>query len=274
MATKKHTAAPVAAALTAALLAACTSADEETNRATPETSEEASDEERATTAESTESTESTQNTEIADITEITTDITTPWGLAFLPDGTALVSSRDTYELRRVDPATGEHESVGTVEGSQAAGDSGLMGLAASPEIAEDRTVFAYVTVGEVNQVVALEFDADFGSFEQTRVVLDGIPAGGSRHNGGRITIGPDGALWITTGDAGEPSRAPDPDSLNGKILRVLPDGGIPDDNPGDGPIFSSGHRNVQGITFGPDGTVYASEFGENTEDEVNVLLPG
>jgi glucose/arabinose dehydrogenase len=111
------------------------------------------------------------------------------------------------------------------------------------------------------------------SFAQTRVVLDGIAAGRG-HQGGRLAFDAHGNLWVTTGDANNPALSPDPDSLNGKILRILPDGSIPGGNPGDSPIFSIGHRNVQGITFGPDGTVYASEFGERAQDEVNVILAG
>lgn len=211
---------------------------------------------------------------VASVTELATDLDTPWGLTFLPDGSGLIGSRNTYELRRIDPDTGEHASVGVVDGASSSSDGGLLGLAASPTIEEDHTVYAYVTTAEDNRVVALEFDDTYTSFQQARVVLSGIQVGPSRHQGGRLAFDADGALWITTGDAGEPALAPDPGTLNGKILRILPDGSIPADNPGDGPIYSSGHRNVQGITFGPDGTVYASEFGDQTEDEVNVILPG
>jgi len=105
------------------------------------------------------------------------------------------------------------------------------------------------------------------------VLLDGIQTA-DRHHGGRLAIGPDGHLWIGTGDAFEPANAADDGSLNGKILRIALDGSIPDDNPGDSPIYSRGHRNVQGIAFGPDGTPYASELGHRTWDEVNVLQPG
>lgn len=208
------------------------------------------------------------------VTELATGLDTPWGLTFLPDGSALVSSRDTFEIRRVDPGTGDHRSVGRVDGAAAAPDSGLLGLAASPDVARDRTVYAFVSTTSDNRVVALEFDPQFRSFTQVRVVLEGIRAGTDRHQGGRLAFDSAGALWITTGDANDPSLAPDPDSLNGKILRIHPDGTVPPDNPADGPVYSTGHRNVQGITFGPDGTVYSSEFGDQEQDEVNVVLPG
>jgi glucose/arabinose dehydrogenase len=208
------------------------------------------------------------------VTELATGLDTPWGLTFLPDGSALVSSRDTFEIRRVDPGTGEHRSVGRVDGAAAAPDSGLLGLAASPDVARDRTVYAFVSTASDNRVVALGFDRDFRSFTQVRVVLDGIRVGTDRHQGGRLAFDEAGALWITTGDANEPPLATDAGSLNGKILRIHPDGTIPSDNPADGPVYSTGHRNVQGITFGPDGTVYSSEFGDQEQDEVNVITPG
>ncbi|WP_275006195.1 PQQ-dependent sugar dehydrogenase [Promicromonospora iranensis] len=208
------------------------------------------------------------------VTELATGLDTPWGLTFLPDGSALVSSRNTFEIRRVDPGTGDHRSVGQVDGAATAPDSGLLGLAASPDIARDRTVYAFVSTASDNRVVALELDSEFGSFTQARVVLDGIRLGTGRHQGGRLAFDRTGALWITTGDADEPALAPDPDSLNGKILRIRPDGTVPSDNPSDSPVYTTGHRNVQGITFGPDGTAYSSEFGDQEQDEVNVIVPG
>jgi glucose/arabinose dehydrogenase len=208
------------------------------------------------------------------VTELATGLDTPWGLTFLPDGSALVSSRNTFEIRRVDPGTGDHRSVGQVDGAATAPDSGLLGLAASPDIARDRTVYAFVSTASDNRVVALELDSEFSSFTQARVVLDGIRLGTGRHQGGRLAFDRTGALWITTGDADEPALAPDPDSLNGKILRIRPDGTVPSDNPSDSPVYTTGHRNVQGITFGPDGTAYSSEFGDQEQDEVNVIAPG
>lgn len=208
------------------------------------------------------------------VTELATGLDTPWGLTFLPDGSALVSSRDTFEIRRVDPETGDHHAVGRVDGVATAPDSGLLGLAASPDVARDRTVYAFVSTASDNRVVALELDPELTSFTRSRVVLDGIRVGTDRHQGGRLAFDDTGALWITTGDANDPSLASDPDSLNGKILRIRPDGTVPPDNPSGSPVYSTGHRNVQGITFGPDGTVYSSEFGDQEQDEVNVITPG
>ncbi|TDC69130.1 PQQ-dependent sugar dehydrogenase [Actinomadura sp. GC306] len=208
------------------------------------------------------------------VSEVVTGLDMPWGLAFLPDGSALVSGRASGEIRHVPAAGGRAELVGEVSGVQVSAEGGLLGLAVSPDFAEDRTVYAYVSGPPTNRVVALRVAEDLRSFRQERVVLDGIQTA-DRHHGGRLRFGPEGNLWIGTGDAFEPENAADEGSLNGKILRIRPDGSIPDDNPTPGsPIFSSGHRNVQGIAFGPDGTAYASELGHRTWDELNVLRPG
>lgn len=205
--------------------------------------------------------------------ELTTALDAPWGLAFLPDGSALVSSRLTAEIRRVPPGGGEAELVGVVPGVETSSEGGLLGLATSPDFMTDRTVFAYISGSPSNRVAALRIGGDFDSVTEERVLLDGIETA-DRHHGGRLRIGPDGHLWIGTGDAFDPANAAAADSLNGKILRIGLDGSIPEDNPAGTAIYSSGHRNVQGITFGPDGTVYASELGHRTWDEVNVLEAG
>jgi glucose/arabinose dehydrogenase len=208
-----------------------------------------------------------------ELTELTTGLEAPWGLTFLPDGSALLSERLTARVLRVPADGGPPEVVGVVPDVETSSEGGLLGLVASPDFATDRTVFAYVSGSPTNRVVALEIGQDFGSLEIDRVLLDGIETA-DRHHGGRLRIGPDGHLWIGTGDAFLPENAADDSSLNGKILRIALDGSIPDDNPSGTAVYSSGHRNVQGITFGPDGTVYASELGHRTWDEVNVLRPG
>ncbi|XRQ05126.1 PQQ-dependent sugar dehydrogenase [Actinomadura welshii] len=209
-----------------------------------------------------------------EVTELVIGLNMPWGLAFLPDGSALVSGRASGEIHRIPAGGGDPVRIGEVPGVQVSAEGGLLGLAASPDFAEDRTVYAYVSGPPTNRVVALRISEDLRSFRQERVVLDGIETA-DRHHGGRLRFGPEGNLWIGTGDAFEPENAADADSLNGKILRIRPDGSVPRDNPTPGsPIFSSGHRNVQGIAFGPDGTAYASELGHRTWDELNVLRPG
>ncbi|MPY51098.1 PQQ-dependent sugar dehydrogenase [Streptomyces acidicola] len=206
-------------------------------------------------------------------TELTTGLDAPWGLTFLPDGSALVSERITGEILRVPADGGDARTVGVVPDVNATSEGGLLGIVASPDFADDRTVYASVSGASENRIVALTIAADYDALALKRVLLEGIQTA-DRHHGGRMVIGPDGHLWIGTGDAFEPENAADDNSLNGKILRIATDGSVPRDNPKDSPVYSSGHRNVQGITFGPDDTAYASELGHRTWDEVNVLRAG
>lgn len=210
---------------------------------------------------------------IGQVTELATGLRMPWGLTFLPDSSALVSSRDTGEIHRISPDGRTVTPVGVVTDVPQTAEGGLLGLASSPDFAVNRTVFAYVSGEPSNRVVALEFDRSVSSFTVGPAIIDGI-ATGNRHHGGRLTFDPDDNLWVGTGDAFNGSYAQDPTSLNGKVLRVRADGSPAVGNPFGTPVFSIGHRNVQGIAFGPDGTVYASEFGHRTWDEVNVLRPG
>jgi glucose/arabinose dehydrogenase len=135
-------------------------------------------------------------------------------------------------------------------------------------------VYAYVSASPTNRVVALRVGRGLRSLRQTRVLLDGIVTA-DRHHGGRIQFGPDGNLWIGTGDAyTDPEISQDPDGLNGKVLRIRTDGTIPEDNPSGSPAYTLGHRNVQGLAFGPDGTAYSSELGQDRWDELNALRAG
>ena len=195
----------------------------------------------------------------ARVTVLTTGLAAPWGLAFLPDGDALVSERDTARILRIPAAGGPATEVMRVPEARPRGEGGLLGLALSPSYAEDGLVYAYVTTAEDNRVVRFRLD---GSVEP---VLTGIPRG-AVHNGGRITFGPDGLLYVGTGDTGNKALAQDDRSLGGKILRLAP---------GDGPeVFSKGHRNVQGLAFDDQGRLLATEFGQNTYDEVNLVRQG
>ncbi len=208
------------------------------------------------------------------ITEITRGLDMPWGLTFLPNGSALVSERSTAQIHHVRGAGRAPSLVGRVPGVERSSEGGLLGIAASPDFASDRTVFAYVSANPTNRVVALRIGRGLSSLRQTRVVLNGIVTA-DRHHGGRIQFGPDGNLWIGTGDAYvDPEIAQDREGLNGKVLRIRPDGTIPSDNPFDSPVYTIGHRNVQGLAFGPDGTAYNSELGQDRWDELNALRAG
>jgi glucose/arabinose dehydrogenase len=196
-------------------------------------------------------------------------IDVPWGLAFLPDGDALVAERESGRILRVSPSGGQPRQVYEVPGVAAGGEGGLLGLAVSPDYAQDNLVYAYFTARQDNRIVRFSLDDD-----SPDVVFDGIAKAGN-HNGGRIAFGPDGMLYVGTGDAGRTSRSQDSDDPAGKILRLTPDGEPAPGNPTAGsPVYSLGHRNVQGLAWDAQGRLFATEFGQNDVDELNLIEPG
>lgn len=202
------------------------------------------------------------------------NLTVPWGLDFLPDGTALVSERDSGRVLAVEPRGQEYRTreVGVVPATAAEGEAGLLGIAVHPDFPEDRRVYLYVTTETDNRIVSAEYDGN--RLGPTAPVLTGIP-NGFVHDGGRLAFGPDGFLYASTGETGEPDLAQDLDSLGGKILRVTPDGDPAPGNPyDDSPVYSYGHRNVQGLAFDRSGQLWASEFGDSSFDELNRIEPG
>jgi len=195
----------------------------------------------------------------------------PWGLAFLPDGTALVTLRDQGEVLHVGEGAAP-ASAGRIPGVEPGGEGGLLGIAVSPTFASDRTVFVYFTAAGDNRVMRMTFDGN--TLTPGRVIVEGI-AKAANHDGGRLAFGPDGYLYVATGDAGQRDPAQDKASLSGKILRVTTDGSPAPGNPFPGSrVWSLGHRNVQGLAWDKTGTMYASEFGQNTWDELNHIEPG
>ena len=157
-----------------------------------------------------------------------------------------------------------------VPGVDAAGEGGLLGLAMARDYAQTRWVYAYYTAPEDNRIVRFKL----GSQDPPEVIFQGLDKAGN-HNGGRIAFGPDGMLYVGTGDAGEPSHSQDPESPNGKILRLTPEGDPAPGNPTNGsPVWTLGHRNVQGLAWTADGTMYATEFGQSRLDEVNKIEKG
>ncbi|GAA2995310.1 PQQ-dependent sugar dehydrogenase [Streptosporangium longisporum] len=201
--------------------------------------------------------------------EVATGIRTPWGLAFLPGGDALVAERDSGRILRVPAGGGQPREVYRVPGVTPGGEGGLLGLAVSPGYDEDRYVYAYLTAASDNRIVRFRLDD-----ATPETVFEGIAKAGI-HNGGRIAFGPDGMLYAGTGDAGVRGASQDPDSPNGKILRLTPEGEPAPGNPRAGSaVYSLGHRNVQGLAWDARGRLFALEFGQNALDEVNLIEPG
>jgi glucose/arabinose dehydrogenase len=201
---------------------------------------------------------------------VATGLTTPWGLAFLPDGSALVAERDTGHIRQVRRGGGAPREVYRVPGVEAGGEGGLLGIAVARDFASTALVYAYFTSSSDNRIVRFRL----GQGGAPQVIFDGLTRGG-RHNGGRLAFGPDGMLYVGTGDAGDTSQSQDADDPNGKILRLTPDGKPAPGNPRSGsPVWTLGHRNVQGLAWDAAGRMYATEFGQDRFDEVNIIEPG
>ncbi|MFC8293474.1 PQQ-dependent sugar dehydrogenase [Streptomyces sp. NPDC057242] len=194
----------------------------------------------------------------------------PWGLAELPGGDLLVSSRDERTVTRIDGRTGAETPLGEVPGVVPAGEGGLLGLAV-----RDGWVYAYLTASSDNRIVRMRYGGGAGDrLGPPEPVLTGIPKGFT-HNGGRIAFGPDGMLYAGTGETGDTGLAQDRGSLGGKILRMTPGGKPAPGNPFPGsPVYSYGHRNVQGLAWDADGRLWAAEFGQNTWDELNLVGAG
>ncbi|GAA1459690.1 PQQ-dependent sugar dehydrogenase [Nocardiopsis exhalans] len=204
--------------------------------------------------------------------DLATGFDVPWGIDFLPDGSALVAQRDSAVVARVAP-DGQTSEAGTIEGVAHGGEGGLLGLAVDPEFPEEPYVYVYYTTDSDNRVSRVEYDGEADSLGDPEVILDGIPAANT-HNGGRIEFGPDGYLYAATGDAQIPDSSQDTDSLAGKILRMTTTGDPAPDNPFDNYAYSYGHRNVQGLAWDEAENLYATEFGQDLLDEVNLIEPG
>jgi quinoprotein glucose dehydrogenase len=223
------------------------------------------------------------------LTPWVTDLEAPWSLIFLPDGRALVSERPgrIRLIRDGVLASRAYANFMSGEGRRlnlfARGEGGLMGLAAHPDFPKAPFIYAMYTYrdgrGVWNRVIRLRDLGDRARFD--KLIIGDIP-GAHFHNGGRIAFGPDGMLYVATGEIFERRMAQDLAALGGKILRMTPDGDIPPDNPYPGsPIYSLGHRNPQGLAWHPrTGDLFASEHGPSGEvgfgayDEVNVIRKG
>ncbi|MEE2568451.1 PQQ-dependent sugar dehydrogenase [Pseudarthrobacter sp. J64] len=209
------------------------------------------------------------------VRQLELELDTPWATVFLPDGTAVISERDSALLKSV--KDGRASTIGEVPGVVPGGEGGLLGLAVSPGFATDRYLYAYFTAATDNRIARIPLTAapdgrlTAGTPE---VIFSGISKA-STHNGGRIRFGPDGMLYVGTGDSQRRDQPQDPEALGGKILRLTPDGSPAPGNPfGNNPVYSLGHRNVQGLAWDREGRLWASEFGPTVDDELNLITPG
>ncbi|MCP6719049.1 MAG: PQQ-dependent sugar dehydrogenase [Patescibacteria group bacterium] len=213
-------------------------------------------------------------TELLQIEVIAEDLRIPWELAFLPSGEILVTERPGT-LQKI----GKEKALITIEGVEHIGEGGLLGLTLHPNFVDNRWLYLYLTTeiggGLMNRVERYHLE-DNQLLDRT-VIIENIP-GALYHDGGRIAFGPDGLLYITTGDARNPSLAQDINSLAGKILRLKDDGGIPENNPFGNAVYSFGHRNSQGLAWDDKGRLWATEHGRSGLlsglDELNLIRKG
>lgn len=213
----------------------------------------------------------------ADLEVVAKNLQIPWEIVFLTDGSMLVTERPGRLLH----ITAASTTPITVAGVRHVGEGGLMGLALHPQFAENQFIYLYLTTqsndGLTNRVERYRFDATSHQLTDRAVIIENIP-GASNHDGGRIAFGPDGFLYITTGDAEDPENAQDTRSLAGKILRLQDDGVVPADNPFGNAVYSYGHRNPQGIAWDSQGRLWETEHGpsgtQTGNDEVNLIEKG
>ena len=205
-----------------------------------------------------------------------TNLDIPWGIAFLPDGGALVTERHKRRILKVGPrrdANGKLtvSTLTSIEGVYANNEGGLLGIAVSPRYSRDKTIFVYYTTKVDNRIAKVRL---VGSRPRPEAIVTGIPQAGV-HNGGRLAFGPDGYLYASTGDASRAGGAQSTNDLGGKILRMTIAGKPAPGNPFRGSlVWSYGHRNPEGMAWDASGRMYVAEIGEAVWDEVNLIQPG
>ncbi|MEV4388361.1 PQQ-dependent sugar dehydrogenase [Micromonospora sp. NPDC049580] len=211
---------------------------------------------------------------VCTVRQVTTDTDIPWGLVTLPDGTVLYNRRDAHDIIHLNPTTGAKTTVGTVPNVQSTdGEGGLLGLAISSTFASDRWLYIMHTSPSDNRIVRIKMENDRLTTASEQVLLSGIRRN-KFHDGGRLRFGPDGKLYASTGDAQNGAYAQDRSTLEGKILRLNPDGSVPADNPFGNYVWSYGHRNPQGLAFDSQGRLWEQEFGNSIMDETNLITRG
>ncbi|HAN21680.1 MAG: glucose sorbosone dehydrogenase [Clostridiales bacterium GWF2_36_10] len=206
---------------------------------------------------------------------IAENIYVPWAIAISDEGKLYFTER-SGAIRMIEDGKLNPQPLITFRAPFSRGEGGLMGIALDPNFSQNHFIYVMHTYSEgnkfYNRVVRLLEQNNKASID--KILLDKIP-GGQFHNGGRLKIGPDQKLYVTTGDAGNSALAQDLTSTAGKILRIELDGTIPKDNPfTDSPVYSLGHRNPQGITWNSKNIMYSSDHGPTAHDEINILKQG
>ncbi|PWA08151.1 quinoprotein glucose dehydrogenase [Pueribacillus theae] len=211
---------------------------------------------------------------VEDLEVIAENLDVPWSIEKL-EGTFYLTER-SGSIVKIEGGEVERQSIELEQKISTASEAGLLGFVLASDFSESNLAYAYYTyegnAGQFNRLIRLQLEDNV--WREESLLLDQIPSG-AYHHGGRLKIGPDGKLYATAGDASEREIAQDLNSLGGKILRMNLDGSIPSDNPfPDSYVYSYGHRNPQGMTWSSDGTMYASEHGDNANDEVNIIEAG
>lgn len=214
--------------------------------------------------------------DIPRLSVVADNLEVPWAIAFLPDGSMFVTERPG-RIRLIDNKGNLNPSpIAQIEDVKQIGEGGLHGIALHPDFPNNHFVYVYYTygqniIGTQNRVVRFRYEEE--TFKEKTIIVDSIP-GALFHDGGRIKFGPDKMLYITTGDAQNPSLAQDVNSLAGKILRVTDSGKPAPGNPFNNLVYSYGHRNPQGITWSTSGNLYETEHGQSAKDELNLIEIG
>lgn len=223
--------------------------------------------------EQSQSDDNQDRKETKGIETVAQGLDTPWSIAKSND--VFYLSERPGKIIKIDGNKKNEQQVDLDKEVSTAAEAGLLGFVLAPDFKDSQEAYAYYTYednGQFNRIVKLKLENDTWKAEE--VLIDKIPSG-QYHHGGRLKIGPDDKLYATTGDASDEQNAQDKDTLGGKILRINLDGSKPKDNPiSNSYVYSYGHRNLQGIVWTPDGQMYASEHGNQANDEINEIKEG